>query len=177
MTRFERIVHQFRHFQVRRPVFVVGADPDPVGVKSRHHALFQESSRANLLPHRRLRRIVCRRVGGAFRRIPSHRRVVFNRHILALDSPRSLLNLLVRRVQPRIGCPACQKSTLALRCPLRRPVTIAYPFASPRQRPARSPRHLLSLFFQGFMSLTPKLLLHCPSPLPFLSIQHCGSSP
>src|SRR5213079_3266853 len=59
MMRFECIVHQFRHLQLRRPVFVVGADRR--AVKTGHHALFEESSWAKHLVHSGSRRFVSRR--------------------------------------------------------------------------------------------------------------------
>src|SRR6266446_1709553 len=142
-------MHQFRHLQLRRPVFVVGADRR--AVKPGHHALFEESSRAKHLTHRRFRGFVGRRVGGAFRRASSYRWIILDGHVLTLGSPCRVPYVRPLRITRRIGYALGQKNRLCSSAEMKSPVTIAYPSlglaASSRRhetmwRASLLPRHL-----------------------------------
>ena len=102
--RFERIVYQFSHLQLRRSVFVVGVDRR--AVKARQHALFEESSRAKHLPHRRFRRYFSGRLGG--------RGVILEGHIPVVGSLCRALDLRSHGIRRRIGCTPHQKSAFTL---------------------------------------------------------------
>src|SRR5262245_61751827 len=123
MMGFERIVHQFRHLQLRGAVFVAGTHHG--AIKTAPHAFFEKSARAKNLLHRSLcaRSLVVNGVAGRFEL--SLPQIVVNGHVFSLDRSR-LLGVPRRCFHVRIVGFSCQEFPFALGQNLNL-ATIAYP--------------------------------------------------